>query len=85
NLRVDNENGQLIVKMAKSLTDLTNATFGSDNSNTTIGGNGVTITPKGGDASNTVSLTDKGLNNGNNQVTNVSTGLKDRDGNNVTL
>ncbi|WP_440207716.1 hypothetical protein [Actinobacillus pleuropneumoniae] len=60
NLRVDNENGQLIVKMAKSLTDLTNATFGSDNSNTTIGGNGVTITPKGGDASNTVSLTDKG-------------------------
>ncbi|VEB26340.1 autotransporter adhesin [Actinobacillus lignieresii] len=44
NLRVDNENGQLIVKMAKSLTDLTNATFGSDNSNTVIGGNGVTIT-----------------------------------------
>ncbi|SUT97433.1 autotransporter adhesin [Actinobacillus lignieresii] len=85
NLRVDNENGQLIVKMAKSLTDLTNATFGSDNSNTTIGGNGVTITPNGGDAGNTVSLTDKGLNNGNNQVTNVSTGLKDRDGNNVTL
>ncbi|WP_427833983.1 YadA-like family protein [Actinobacillus pleuropneumoniae] len=85
NLRVDNENGQLIVKMAKSLTDLTNATFGSDNSNTTIGGNGVTITPNGGDAGNTVSLTDKGLNNGNNQVTNVSTGLKGRDGNNVTL
>ncbi|WP_440201916.1 YadA-like family protein [Actinobacillus pleuropneumoniae] len=85
NLRVDNENGQLIVKMAKSLTDLTNATFGSDNSNTTIGGNGVTITPNGGDAGNTVSLTDKGLNNGNNQVTNVSTGLKDRNGNNVTL
>ncbi|WP_265410987.1 YadA-like family protein [Actinobacillus pleuropneumoniae] len=85
NLRVDNENGQLIVKMAKSLTDLTNATFGSDNSNTVIGGNGVTITPNGGDAGNTVSLTDKGLNNGNNQVTNVSTGLKDRDGNNVTL
>ncbi|WP_440201968.1 YadA-like family protein [Actinobacillus pleuropneumoniae] len=85
NLRVDNENGQLIVKMAKSLTDLTNATFGSDNSNTTIGGNGVTITPNGGDAGNTVSLTDKGLNNGNNQVANVSTGLKGRDGNNVTL
>ncbi|WP_427838232.1 YadA family autotransporter adhesin [Actinobacillus pleuropneumoniae] len=82
---MDNENGQLIVKMAKSLTDLTNATFGSDNSNTTIGGNGVTITPNGGDAGNTVSLTDKGLNNGNNQVTNVSTGLKGRDGNNVTL
>ncbi|MBT9320048.1 adhesin, partial [Actinobacillus pleuropneumoniae] len=57
----------------------------SDNSNTTIGGNGVTITPNGGDAGNTVSLTDKGLNNGNNQVTNVSTGLKDRNGNNVTL
>ncbi|WP_150540198.1 YadA-like family protein [Actinobacillus vicugnae] len=77
NLRVDNVDGALIIKMAKSLTDLTNATFTSANSNTTIGGNGVTITPNTG---NTVSLTDKGLNNGNNQITNVSSGLVERDG-----
>ncbi|WP_440210598.1 YadA-like family protein [Actinobacillus pleuropneumoniae] len=82
NLRVDNDkdqNGELIIKMAKSLTDLTNATFSSDDSNTVIGGNGLTITPKGGDASNTVSLTDKGLNNGNNTIINVAPGVNGTD------
>ncbi|WGE49963.1 YadA-like family protein [Actinobacillus equuli subsp. haemolyticus] len=82
NLRVDNVDGALIIKMAKSLTDLTNATFTSGNSNTTIGGNGLTITPNAG---NTVSLTDKGLNNGNNQITNVTSGLVNRNGDKVDL
>ncbi|SUU61096.1 autotransporter adhesin [Actinobacillus pleuropneumoniae] len=84
NLRVDNDkdqNGELIIKMAKSLTDLTNATFSSDDSNTVIGGNGLTITPKTGDA---VSLTDKGLNNGNNTITNVKAGENDTDAVNVS-
>ncbi|EFM96807.1 ESPR-type extended signal peptide-containing protein [Actinobacillus pleuropneumoniae] len=79
NLRVDNDkdqNGELIIKMAKSLTDLTNATFSSDDSNTVIGGNGLTITPKTGDE---VSLTDKGLNNGNNTITNVAPGVNGTD------
>ncbi|MCY6523093.1 ESPR-type extended signal peptide-containing protein, partial [Actinobacillus pleuropneumoniae] len=79
NLRVDNDkdqNGELIIKMAKSLTDLTNATFSSDDSNTVIGGNGLTITPKTGDE---VSLTDKGLNNGNNTIINVAPGVNGTD------
>ncbi|WP_427838719.1 YadA-like family protein [Actinobacillus pleuropneumoniae] len=79
NLRVDNDkdkNGELIIKMAKSLTDLTNATFSSDDSNTVIGGNGLTITPKAGDE---VSLTDKGLNNGNNTIINVAPGVNGTD------
>ncbi|MDE8033936.1 YadA-like family protein [Actinobacillus equuli subsp. equuli] len=81
NLRVDNEGGQLIVKMAKVLTDLTSATFtDAAGNNTIIGGNGVTITPKAGDS---VSLTDKGLNNGNNTITNVKAGLNGTDAVNV--
>ncbi|EFM86539.1 Autotransporter adhesin, partial [Actinobacillus pleuropneumoniae serovar 2 str. S1536] len=65
----------------KSLTDLTNATFSSDDSDTVIGGNGLTITPKAGNA---VSLTDKGLNNGNNTITNVKAGENDTDAVNVS-
>ncbi|WP_018651253.1 YadA-like family protein [Actinobacillus capsulatus] len=80
NLRVDNEKGELIIKMAKELKDLTNATFTSADSNTTIGGNGVTITPNTGDK---VSLTDKGLNNGNNTITNVAEGKNGTDAVNV--
>ncbi|WP_386691416.1 hypothetical protein O1Q79_01495 [Lonepinella sp. MS14434] len=83
NLRVDNENGELIIKMAKALQDLTNATFISSNGKSVIDGNGFTITPTGKDS---VSLTDKGLNNGNNTITNVSSGLvKNTDGSPVTL
>ncbi|WP_439288011.1 YadA family autotransporter adhesin, partial [Lonepinella sp. BR2904] len=83
NLRVDNENGELIIKMAKGLRDLTNATFISGNGKSVIDGNGFTITPTGKDS---VSLTDKGLNNGNNTITNVSSGLvKNTDGSPVTL
>ncbi|WGE61020.1 ESPR-type extended signal peptide-containing protein [Actinobacillus equuli] len=80
NLRVDNEKDELIIKMAKELKDLTNATFTSADSNTTIGGNGVTITPNTGDK---VSLTDKGLNNGNNTITNVAEGKNGTDAVNV--
>ncbi|EEV25452.1 autotransporter adhesin, partial [Actinobacillus minor 202] len=57
NLRVDNVDGALVIKMAKSLADLTNATFTDSTSGitTVIGGNGTTIT---GGANGTVSLTD---------------------------
>ncbi|WGE82667.1 YadA-like family protein [Actinobacillus equuli] len=86
NLRVDNDNGELIIKMAKVLTDLTSANFtDAAGNNTIIGGNGVTITPNGKDATKTVSLTDKGLNNGNNQITNVTSGLTDATGNKADL
>ncbi|WGE47873.1 YadA-like family protein [Actinobacillus equuli] len=86
NLRVDNDNGELIIKMAKVLTDLTSANFtDAAGNNTIIGGNGVTITPNGKDATKTVSLTDKGLNNGNNQITNVTSGLTDSTGKTTDL
>ncbi|WGE56342.1 YadA-like family protein [Actinobacillus equuli] len=78
-------NGQLVVKLAKELTDLTSANFTATGANTTINGNGVTITPKGADATKTVSLTDKGLNNGNNQITNVTSGLTDSTGKTTDL
>ncbi|WP_419852685.1 ESPR-type extended signal peptide-containing protein, partial [Actinobacillus pleuropneumoniae] len=78
NVKADG-NATLTIQLAKTLSNLTSATFGSENSNTTIGGNGVTITPKGGDANSTVSLTDKGLNNGNNTITNVANGTLSAD------
>ncbi|VEI46949.1 autotransporter adhesin [Actinobacillus equuli] len=73
NLRVDNVGGALIIKMARTLTDLTSATFtnaGGDKS--VVDGNGLTITPING--GNKVSLTTKGLDNGGNKVINVAAG-----------
>lgn len=71
NLRVDNNNGSLILKMAKSLKELANATFGADGDKTFINKDGISITNNG----NTISLTDNGLNNGDKQITNVASGL----------
>ncbi|WGE90256.1 YadA-like family protein [Actinobacillus arthritidis] len=81
NLRVDNDGDELIIKMAKALTDLTNATFTSGTGNTVIDGNGITINPTGGTS---VSLTNTGLNNGGNKITNVATGTDDTDAVNVS-
>ncbi|KGQ69415.1 hypothetical protein OA57_11735, partial [Chelonobacter oris] len=66
NLRVDNVDGELVIKMAKQLTDLTGATFG----NTVINNDGVTIA----NGDNPVSLSKDGLNNGGNVITNVAGG-----------
>lgn len=80
NLRVDNDNGSLILKMAKSLQELKDATFGTDTDKSVLNKDGLTIT-NGNDTNKTVSLTDTGLNNGGNQIKNVSSGLS----NNKTL
>ncbi|OOF65402.1 YadA-like family protein [Rodentibacter sp. Ppn85] len=87
NLRVDNESGKLILKMAKALQDLTSAQFIDEitSSKSVINGNGLTITPKDDPVNKTVSVTDKGLNNGGNQIVNVDSGLKDANGNKVSL
>ncbi|WP_159991227.1 YadA-like family protein [Pelistega ratti] len=86
NLRVDNENGRLILKMAKQLQDLTSATFINNmGGKSVIDGNGLVITSKDAPANKTVSVTDKGLNNGGNQIVNVDSGLKDASGNKVSL
>ncbi|WP_208604951.1 YadA family autotransporter adhesin, partial [Rodentibacter genomosp. 2] len=87
NLRVDNEGGKLVLKMAKELQDLTNAQFIDEiaGSKSVINGSGLTITPKDAPINKTVSVTDKGLSNGGNQIVNVDSGLKDANGNKVSL
>ncbi|KGQ62661.1 YadA-like family protein [Gallibacterium anatis] len=65
----------LVVRLAKELRDLTSAEFkNTDGTTTTVNGSGVTIKPSSADANKTVSLTDKGLNNGGNKITNVADG-----------
>ncbi len=74
NMYVENNGSELIIKMAKALTDLTSATFTKPDGNTTVvNDNGVTITPKDSQKK-PVSLTDAGLDNGGNQITNVASG-----------
>lgn len=87
NLRVDNDAGKLVLKMSKQLQDLTSATFIDETTSnkSVIDGNGLTVTPKDADNTKTVSVTDKGLNNGGNQIVNVDSGLKKADGTKVEL
>ncbi|CAD5738777.1 YadA-like family protein [Escherichia coli] len=77
NIRVDHNNDGLLVRMTRNLRDLASAVFGSDGQITTVNDKGITITTPaaGGGQGNTVSLTDSGLNNGGNQITNVASGL----------
>ncbi|UOO81454.1 YadA-like family protein [Uruburuella testudinis] len=85
NIRVDSEDGNLVVKLAKELTDLNKATFGTNGNTTTISDNGITIAKQGenGEDGKTVSLTDKGLDNGGNVLSNVGNGVKDTDAANI--
>ncbi|UOO81751.1 YadA-like family protein [Uruburuella testudinis] len=80
NLRVDSEGGELVVKMAKDLTDLNSATFGNeDGTQTVVNNSGVTITPTAESGKAPVSLTENGLNNGGNKITNVAEGTEGTD------
>ncbi|WP_314790693.1 collagen-binding adhesin autotransporter EmaA [Aggregatibacter aphrophilus] len=83
NIGVNANNGKLEVKLAKELNDLTSAQFKDGDNTTVINGNGMTITPK--DPTKAVSVTDKGLNNGGNQIVNIDSGLKQADGSAVAL
>ena len=58
---------QIAIRLAKDLQGLDSVTAG----NTVVNNSGVTITPTSG---STVSLTQNGLNNGGNQITNVASG-----------
>ena len=89
---VSNGTDTLTIRLAKELTDLTSVTTvtkdanGNKTSETVQNGNGITITPSPLGAGKTaVSLTDKGLSNGGNQITHVDSGLKDATGNTVDL
>ena len=65
----------LKVKLAKELKNLTSAQFvNAIGNNTVIDGSGITITPANGSGKNPVSLTENGLNNGGNKITNVANG-----------
>nr|WP_230589736.1 YadA-like family protein [Gallibacterium anatis] len=52
---------------------------------TTVTSDGITIVTTDKDGNNSVSLTNKGLDNGHHQIINVKSGLRDRQGNPVTL
>ena len=82
NIGVNAADGVLKVQLAKKI-DLTkdgSVTMG----NTTINNAGMTITKKDGDKTTMVSLTDKGLDNGGNKITNVAAGTNNTDAVNVS-
>ncbi|OBW97574.1 hypothetical protein QV03_09515 [Gallibacterium anatis] len=71
--------GSLLVRLAKDLTDLNSASFkNSDGSsttvNTTVDGNGISITPNNTEGKPDISLTKDGLSNGGNKITNLADG-----------
>ena len=77
---------ELTVKLAKELKGLTSAEFknGDDKTKTEITHNGITITPVNpANGKTAVTLTDAGLNNGGNKITNVAEGENDTDAVNV--
>lgn len=83
NIGVNNVDGKLKIQLASELTGLTSAVFTDGSKTTTVNGGGVTITTSSGDSTKTVSLTDSGLNNGGNKITNVAAGEEDTDAVNV--
>ena len=64
---------QIDIRLAKNLEGLESASFknSTTNNSTKVTGDGITITTSSGDK---VSLTQEGLNNGNQQITNVKSG-----------
>ncbi|HII3800092.1 TPA: YadA-like family protein [Pasteurella multocida] len=77
---IANGDHTLEVRLAKTLSNLKDATFGTGTDKTTINKDGVTIVNNG---KPNVSLTDSGLNNGGNKITNVAAGDNDTDAVNV--
>ncbi|MFZ7331737.1 YadA-like family protein, partial [Avibacterium avium] len=84
NIRVDSEEGALIIKMAKMLQDLEGAEFTDKDGNTVVvKDGGIVIKGKDAPDDKTVSLTTNGLNNGGNKITNVARGTDLTDAVNV--
>ena len=77
------QDGRKVTVATKDQVEFTQVTTTDAVGNKTVtNGNGVTITPAAG-GGNPVSLTDKGLNNGGNTITNVADGVADSDAANV--
>ncbi|HDR1795573.1 TPA: YadA-like family protein, partial [Pasteurella multocida] len=85
NIMTQIQGSTITVALAKALAGLDSATFGNPADGTKDGAvinkDGLTIT--NGDT--TVKLTEKGLDNGGNQIVNVASGLKNKDGQVVEL
>ncbi|SUC09713.1 autotransporter adhesin [Pasteurella canis] len=75
------DDNSMEIRLAKILSNLTEATFGSGNDKTTINKDGVTIVNNG---KPNVSLTDTGLDNGGNKIVNVAEGTANTDAVNVS-
>ncbi|MXN87801.1 YadA-like family protein [Pasteurella canis] len=75
------DDNSMEIRLAKILSNLTEATFGSGNDKTTINKDGVTIV---NNAKPNVSLTDTGLDNGGNKIVNVAEGTANTDAVNVS-
>ena len=73
------QGGEVEIRLAKDLTDLTSAAFTNDNGDKAVlSSTALTLTPK--DTTKTpVSLSNQGLDNGNNRITNVAAGTSDTD------
>ena len=76
------DNGQLLIKLNKDLNLGDNGSVKMGN--TTINNDGMTISKMESGKTTTVTLTDKGLNNGGNKITNVAAGTDGTDAVNVS-
>ena len=84
NLILDQADKTFTYSLNPTLTGLTSAEFKDKDGNVNkIDANGMTITPADKDKQ-PVSLTNNGLDNGNNRITNVAPGVKDTDAVNVS-
>lgn len=73
------QGGEVEIRLAKELTGLSSATFTNDNGDTAVlSSTALTLTPENA-AQKPVSLTNQGLDNGNNRITNVAAGTSDTD------
>lgn len=73
------QGGEVEIRLAKDLTGLSSATFTNDNGDTAVlSSTALTLTPENA-AQKPVSLTNQGLDNGNNRITNVAAGTSDTD------
>ena len=75
------QDGQVQIRLAKDLTDLTSATFTNDNGDTAvIDAKNLKLTLNAqAEGKSPVSLTSSGLDNGKNKITNVAVGTSDLD------
>ncbi|MDK4546753.1 YadA-like family protein [Kingella kingae] len=79
NMDIGQDGSEFTFRLAKDIT-VDSVTAGKTKLNTT----GVTITGSAADPTKTVSLTNAGLNNGGNRITNVAAGVNDTDAVNVS-